>query len=115
MKRKERLGCGKHQFPNRDRRTASPLASPLQPMDHVFLRGPIPPKSRRPLLSSADHNASRFYGHRRKNRAARVFLRSPRIRCGKVGAISLRQFSPNFRGHSGRPFQGRAKRSAQPL
>src|SRR3954452_13776112 len=36
MKRKERLGCGKHQFPNRDRRTASPLASPLQPMDHVF-------------------------------------------------------------------------------
>src|SRR3954465_3884667 len=63
---KERLGCGKHQFPNRDRRQASPLASPQQPMDHVFLRGLNPPKRCRPLLSKVDLNGSRFYGNRRK-------------------------------------------------
>src|SRR3954466_1834331 len=50
MKQKKRLGCGKHQFPNRDRHKASPLASPQQPVDHVFLRGLTPPKSCRPLL-----------------------------------------------------------------
>src|SRR3954468_20118360 len=65
MEQKERLACGKHQFPNRDRHKASPLASPQQPVDHVFLRGLTPPKSCRPLLSHADHNANRFYGHRR--------------------------------------------------
>src|SRR3954454_1475180 len=69
----ERLGCGKHQFPNRDRRTASPLASPQQPVDHVFLRGLTPPKSCRPLLSHADHNASRFSGHRRKTEPREFF------------------------------------------
>src|SRR5688572_33322280 len=73
MKQKERLGCGKHQFPNRDRRTASPLASPQQPVDHVFLRGLTPPKSCRPLLSHADRNANRFYGHRRKTEPREFF------------------------------------------
>jgi hypothetical protein len=74
MKQKERLGCGKHQFPNRDRRKASPLASPQQP--HIFLRGLTPPKSCRPLLSHADHNANRFYGHRRKTKPREFFRKS---------------------------------------
>src|SRR3954466_12907769 len=74
MKQKERLGCGKHQFPNRDRHKASPLASPQQPVDHVFLRGLTPPKSCRPLLSHADHNANRFYGHRRTTEPREFFL-----------------------------------------
>src|SRR3954465_4788062 len=75
---KERLGCGKHQFPNRDRRQASPLASPQQPMDHVFLRGLNPPKRCRPLLSKVDLNGSRFYGNRRKT-DPRWFFREPQI------------------------------------
>src|SRR6201995_827709 len=32
----EGLGCAVHQFPKRDRRTASPLSRAQQPMDHVF-------------------------------------------------------------------------------
>jgi hypothetical protein len=39
LEQKEGLGRGEFQFPNRDRSTASPLSSPQQPMDHVFLRG----------------------------------------------------------------------------
>src|ERR1700758_4472324 len=34
-------------------------------MDHVFLRGNLPPKSRRPLPSVASIDLSRFYAHRR--------------------------------------------------
>src|SRR5437588_9703222 len=36
LNKKEGLGRGEFQFPNRDRSTASPLSSPQQPMDHVF-------------------------------------------------------------------------------
>jgi hypothetical protein len=49
----------------RDRLTASPLSRAQQPMDHVFLRGNLPPKSRRPLPSITRIDLSRFYAHRR--------------------------------------------------
>src|SRR6476660_1826168 len=54
----------KDQFPKRDRPKASPLASPQQPMDHVFLRGQIHQKlfGRSPR---AHDSAIRFYRHRR--------------------------------------------------
>src|ERR1700760_2422203 len=54
----------KDQFPNRDRPKASPLASPQQPMDHVFLRGQIhqKPFGRSPR---GHGSAIRFYRHRR--------------------------------------------------
>src|SRR5271165_2266635 len=52
------------QFPNRDRPKASPLASPQQPMDHVFLRGQIHQKlfGRSPRVHDS---AIRFHRHRR--------------------------------------------------
>ena len=34
-------------------------------MDHVFLRGSMPPKSRRPLPSTKRIDLNRFYAHRR--------------------------------------------------
>ena len=43
---------------------ASPLSSPQQPMDHVFLRGHSPPKSTRPLPSVHTIEPYRFYAHR---------------------------------------------------
>src|ERR1700704_5402739 len=54
----------KDQFPKRDRRKASPLASPQQPMGHVFLRGQIHQKlfGRSPPVQ---HSATRFQRHRR--------------------------------------------------
>src|SRR3984885_11324021 len=61
----EGLGCAVDQFPKRDRRTASPLSRAQQPMDHVFLRGSMPPKSRRPLPSTKRIDLNRFYAHRR--------------------------------------------------
>jgi hypothetical protein len=36
-----------------------------QPMDNVFLRGTMPPKSRRPLPSTKRIDLNRFYAHRR--------------------------------------------------
>src|ERR1700739_208358 len=45
--------------------TASPLSRAQHPMDHVFLRGNLPPKSRRPLPSVTSIDLSRFYAHRR--------------------------------------------------
>src|ERR1700756_3907259 len=60
----EGLGCAVVQFPTRDRRMASPLSSPQQPMDHVFLRGHSPPKSTRPLPSVRRIELRRFYAHR---------------------------------------------------
>jgi hypothetical protein len=48
----EGLGCADIQFPTRDRRTASPLSSLQQPMDHFFVRGQSPPKSTRPRRRS---------------------------------------------------------------
>jgi hypothetical protein len=44
---------------------ASPLSRAQQPMDHVFLRGSMPPKSRRPLPSTKRIDLNRFYAHRR--------------------------------------------------
>jgi hypothetical protein len=61
----EGLGCAVDQFPKRDRLTASPLSRAQQPMDHVFLRGRMPPKSRRPLPSTKRIDLNRFYAHRR--------------------------------------------------
>src|ERR1017187_2583239 len=63
--RVEGLGCAVDQFPKRDRRMASPLSRAQQPMDHVFLRGSMPPKSRRPLPSTKRIDLNRFYAHRR--------------------------------------------------
>jgi hypothetical protein len=61
----EGLGCAVDQFPKRDRRTASPLSRAQQPMDHVFLWGSMPPKSRRPLPSTMRIGLNRFYAQRR--------------------------------------------------
>ena len=61
----EGLGCADDQLPKRDRLTASPLSRALQPMDHVFLRGTLPPKTCRPLPSVKRIHRSRFYAHRR--------------------------------------------------
>ena len=82
------------QFPNRDRSKASPLASPQQPMDHVFLRGQIHQKlfGRSPRDQDS---ATRFYRYRRavdpssffKSRlGCRVFLRMhrPRLQPGQA-------------------------------
>ena len=44
---------------------ASPLSRAQQPMDHVFLRGNLPPKSCRPLPSIKRIDLGRFYAHRR--------------------------------------------------
>ena len=81
------------QFPNRDRSKASPLASPQQPMDHVFLRGQLHQKlfGRSPR---GQDSATRFYRYRRaidpssffKSRlGCRVFLRMhrPRLQSGQ--------------------------------
>src|ERR1700745_4041995 len=46
--RTEGLGRADDQFPKRDRLTASPLSRAQQPMDHVFLRGNLPPKELSP-------------------------------------------------------------------
>jgi hypothetical protein len=61
----EGLGCAVDQFPKRDRLTASPLSRAQQPVDHVFMRGNLPPKSGRPLPSIQRIDLSRFYAHRR--------------------------------------------------
>src|SRR6201996_6603037 len=45
LKKSRGWATEKDQFPNRDRPQASPLASPQQPMGHVFLRGQIHQKS----------------------------------------------------------------------
>src|SRR5208282_5187466 len=71
----EGLGCAVDQFPKRDRRMASPLSRAQQPMDHVFLRGSMPPKSRRPLPSTKRIDLNRFYAHRR-TLSKMVFLRN---------------------------------------
>src|SRR5665811_243217 len=71
----EGLGCAVDQFPKRDRPKTSPLSSSQQPMDHVFLRGHSPPKSGRPLPSTARIEHNSFYPHRRP-RSATVFLRN---------------------------------------
>src|SRR5271169_752384 len=57
----EGLGCAVDQFPKRDRPKTSPLSSSQQPMDHVFLRGHSPPKSGRPLPSTARIEHNSFY------------------------------------------------------
>jgi len=54
---------------------ASPLSRAQQPMDHVFLRGNLPPKSRRPLPSITRIGLSRFYAYRR-TLSEMVFLRN---------------------------------------
>jgi hypothetical protein len=74
-KAREGLGCGVDQFPNRDRPKASPFASPLQPLDHVFLRGQLHQKivGRSP---PAQHSANRFYRHRRPDDPSSFFWTS---------------------------------------
>src|SRR5271167_2773529 len=76
----EGLGCAVDQFPKRDRRMASPLSRAQQPMDHVFLRGSMPPKSRRPLPSTKRIDLNRFYAHR-WTLSKMVFLKSFEPRC----------------------------------
>jgi len=68
------------QFPNRDRPKASPLASPQQPMDHVFLRGQIHQKlfGRSPR---AHDSAIRFYRHRRAADPSSFFKS---LLCGRI-------------------------------
>ena len=75
LKQREGLDCAGYQFPNRDRREASPLASAQQSMDHVFLRGSSATKNlpAAPLRRQI-HTARPFLWPQAGRRPARVFL-----------------------------------------
>src|SRR5277367_3308181 len=71
----EGMGRGIDQFPKRDRPKASPLASPQQPMGHVFLRGQVHQKvfGRSPRIHDS---ATSFYRYRRAADPSRFFWMS---------------------------------------
>ena len=75
FQRKSERGCTteKDLSPNRDRPKASPLASPQQPMSHVFLRRQIHLKlfSHSPPIQ---YSAPCFYRHRRPAHPSSFFI-----------------------------------------